>query len=145
MNDNRKTLHQVWHKEQGGYVHALTVHANDLPAALVLPMVEPRSAAVSAHVENPRMTDVGDVIVTPGHDAYEVAATKHGVVFDLVDFAPARAALAAEQREEAMGGVWQWLRDGGRPDEVAREAAVYGIKPEEVAAARDRQEEGRER
>ena len=85
-------------------------------------MVEPRSAAVSAHVENPRMTDVGDVIVTPGHEAYEVAATKHGVVFDLIDFAPARAALAAEQRPEAMAGVWDWLRDGGRPADVAREA-----------------------
>lgn len=145
MNDNLKTLHQVWHKEPQGYVHAFTVHSASLTAALVLPMVEPRSDNVGQQVANPRATTFGDVIVTPDHDAYEVASTGYGVTFDLIDFAPARTAkLAAEQREEALVGVGDGLRAGASLKEVMREAMAYGVKPEEVAAAHEQEQEGME-
>lgn len=105
MSDNLKALYQVWHKEPQGYVHALTVHSKDLATALILPMVTPRNDGVSELVANTRSTTFGDVIVSPNHDAYEVASTKHGITFDAIDFPPAQMAkLAAEQREEFQMG-----------------------------------------
>ena len=109
MNDNLNTLYQVWHKEPQGYVHAFTVHGKDLLTALVLPMIEPRGDGVSAHLDAPRPTTFGDVIVTPQADAYRVSETRHGVVLDLVDFAQIKrdATVHALMREDFQMGQEQ--------------------------------------
>lgn len=49
---------------------------------------------------------------------------------------PDLAREAAEQREEVRAGIGDGLRFGGSFRQVMQEAAVYGIKPEEVEAIR---------
>jgi len=141
--------YQVWHRTGDRYEHALTVRSQDMLGAVVWPMIssqhEEYAHRVTPVTESGRPTTFGDVIVNPAGEAYEMAETTQGFVFDRVDFPPVRTAkMVAEQWEEVMAGVESGLRAGVSFKDIMREAGVYGVKPEEVAEIRKRVEQEQE-
>ena len=137
--------YQVWHREGSEFHQVGSLKVPNLLAAAEVAMNR-RPAHWMDEGENGRVplearqSRPGDVIVSPGGDAFKIVATSYGFTFEPANLDQLRqgAAMLAEQREDAMVGIADGLRAGGTFKNVMRDAATFGIKPAEVAAIRDK-------
>ncbi len=136
---------EVWQKEGHEFMPVASVRAGNLLAALVYTMNRTDAPwsdneQVIALLPNARSTDLGDVIVNPEGEAYQIQNTRLGLIFKMIDFPQHREAKALFAEWEADYAAAK-MRDA---QALFGDAPIRSTEPTHAAIDNSKDRGGRE-